>query len=243
MTNLPLLEKIKSRAYWRVEIRPTVYEATRLQDRQAMEKAISVASVSLRGRPYPAFRLNEVRIAHTGTYLEGQLDENWFKEFWRFYQSAQWIHYLVAHTAWMPKAELFRNRWPQPADHAGFIHITDTLFTITEILRFAVGLAEQHLLDPDLYMSIQLCNTRGYALYESTFDSPFSWYEPDRLVSNANDPITQEITMPAARLRSVADEKALAIASGIFAGFGLVMAPDHKRLLAAKQRELLERRL
>lgn len=243
MKNLPLLEKIKSRAYWRVEIRPTVYEATRLQDMQAMEKAINVASVSLRGRPYPAFRVDDLQKTYKGTWLEGQLDRDYFKEFWRLYQSAQWIHYLIALTAWMPKAKLFRDRWPQPADRAGFIHITDTLCTITEILRFAVGLAEQHLLDPDLYMSIQFCNTKGYALYESSFDSPFSWYEPDRLVSKTDDPIKQELAMPAARLRSVADEKALAIASGIFAGFDLVVTPDHKRLLAAKQRKLLERRL
>ena len=108
MINEELLAEIKSRGYWRVEMHSTEYKDKRLPTRRAMQDLLSSATVSLRGWPYPYFRAEEA--TYNGKWLEGQVNWSYHKEYWRLYESGQWLHYLGLSGAWIPREELFKGR-------------------------------------------------------------------------------------------------------------------------------------
>ena len=240
MSNEELLAEIKSRGYWRVELHSTEYQDERLPTRRAMQDLLNSATVSLRGWPYPYFRAEQT--TYNGKWLEGQVSVRWGnKEYWRLYDSGQWIHYLGLPGAWIPREELFKGRSPLPAQCPGYLHVRgDVLFTLTEILRFAVGLAQGGVLEPAAFLSIQLHNTHDYMLFED-FKRP--WFFTHEYVNPSNTPIEQQRSIPVGQLSAVADQMALETAIKVFEVFGWVISEDAVRWLAEEQRKLIERRL
>jgi len=234
-----LLAEIKSRGYWRVEMRSTEYRDKRLPNRRAMQDLLSSATVSLRGWPYPYFPAEDT--AYNGKWLEGQVNWSYHKEYWRLYESGQWLHYLCLPGAWIPREELFKGRSPLPSQHPGYVHIRgDVLFTLTEILRFAVGLAQGGVFAPTAFLSIQLHNTRDYMLFEE-FQRPFFFIH--EYVNPSNTPIEQQNSVPVGQLSAVADQMALETAVKVFEVFGWVPSEAAVRMLAEDQKKLIERRL
>jgi len=232
-----LLKEIRSRGYWRVEFHSTEYQDKRLPNRAAMQDLLSGATVSLRGWPYPYFRAEET--TYNGKWLEGQVKWSYFREYWRLYESGQWLHYLGLRGAWITREELFKGRSPLPPEHAGYLHVRgDVLFTLTEIFHFAVGLAQGGILDPAAFLSIQLHNTRDYMLFES-FERFFTY----NYVNQSTRPIEQQQALPVGELSAVADQMALETAIKVFSVFGWVPSDAAIRTLAEDQKKLIERRL
>jgi len=239
MSNEELLVEIKSRGYWRVEMHSTEYQENRLPTRRAMQDLINKATVSLRGWPYPYFRSEEATYHSKG--LEGQINWGYHKEYWRLYESGQWLHYLGLSGAWISREELFKGRSPLPTQHPGYLHIRgDVLFTLTEILRFAVGLVQVGVLDPTAFLSLQLHNTHDYMLFES-FERP--WFFIHEYVNQSNTPIEQSKSVPVGQLSTVVDQLALETAIKVFEVFGWVPSEAAERMLADDQKKLIERRL
>lgn len=240
MSNEELLSEIKSRGYWRIEMHSTEYQDKRLPTRRAMQDLLNNATVSLRGWPHPYFRIEN--ITYNGKWLEGQVSARWGnKEYWRLYESGQWIHYLGLSGAWVPLEELFKGRSPLPTQHPGYLHVRgDVLFTLTEILRFAVGLAQGGVLDPTAFLSIQLHNTHDYVLVE---DFEQLWFLAHQYVNLSNMPIEQQRSISVGQLSAVADQIALETAIKVFEVFGWVPSENAIRWLAEEQKKLVERRL
>lgn len=237
MNHEELLSDIKSRGYWRIEMHSTEFQDNRLSSRAAMEKIMSGATVSLRGWPYPYFSANETN--YNGKWLEGQVNWSYHKEYWRLYESGQWLHYLGLSGAWITREELFKNLSPLPTQHPGYLHVRgDVLFTLTEIMRFAVGLAQGGILDPAAFISVQLHNTRGYMLFES-----FSRFFPHSYVNPSDRPIEQEWSLPVGELSTSADQMALEMAIKIYSVFDWIPAEAAVRTLVEDQKKLVERRL
>jgi len=240
MSNEELLAEIKSRGYWRIEMHSTEYQDKRLPTRRAMQDLLNSTTVSLRGWPYPYFRAEEA--TYNGKWLEGQVSARWGnKEYWRLYDSGQWIHYLSLSGAWIPREELFQGRSPLPAQRPGYLHVRgDVLFTLTAILRFAVGLAQGGVLNPTAFLSIQLHNTHDYILFESF---KRVWFSIHEYVNPSNTPIEQQRSISVGQLSAVADQIALETAIKVFEVFGWVPSEDGIRWLAEEQKKLIERRL
>lgn len=237
MSNEELLAEIKSRGYWRVEIHSTKYQDKRLPTRPEMEDLLGKAAVSLRGWPYPYFSSEET--TYNGKWLEGQVKGDNFREYWRLYESGQWLHYDGLPGAWETREKLFQGRSPLPPQHPGYIHVRgDVLYTLTEILRFAVGLAQSGIFDPIVFLSIQLHNTHDYMLFES---SPR--FFPHEYVNKSDRPIEQNQSVPVGELAAIADQIALKMAKKVFLVFGWVPAEGAVRTLAEDQKKLIERRL
>jgi hypothetical protein len=240
VSNEELLAEIKSRGYWRVEMHSTEYQDERLPTRRAMQDMLNSATVSLRGWPYPYFRAEET--TYNGKWLEGQISARWgHKEYWQLHDSGQWIHYLGLSGAWIPPEELFKGRSPLPVKRPGYLHIRgDVLFTLTEILRFAVGLAQGGVLDPTAFLVIQLYNTHDYVLYEN-FNRP--WFLMHEYVNPSDRPIEQQRSVSVGQLSAVADQMALQTAIKVFEIFSWVPSEEAIRWLAEEQKKLIERRL
>lgn len=237
MNHEELLTEIKSRGYWRIEIRSTEYQETRLSNRGAMQNLLSGATVSLRGWPYPYFRAEET--AYNGKWIEGKVNWSYYREYWRLYESGQWLNYLGLRGAWITREVLFEGRSPLPPQHNGYLHVRgDILFTLTEILHFAVGLAQAGVLEPTAFLSIQLHNTSNYMLFES-----FERFFPNEYVNQSNMPIEKQESVPVGQLSAVADQLALEMAIKIFEVFGWIPSEAVVRTLAEDQRKLIERRL
>jgi hypothetical protein len=234
-----LLDEIKSRGHWRVEIRSTEFQDNRLPSRAAMEKLMSSAAVSLRGQSYPCYPAEQV--TYNGKWLEGQCAWPYHKEHWRLYESGQWIHYMGLAGAWVPREQLFEGRLPLPTPRPGYLHIRgDILYTLTEILRFAIGLVQGGILDPAIFLSIQLHNAHGYMLYEN-FERIF--FLSQEFINPSDRPIELQKSVPAGQLPAVADQTALDMAVKVVEVFDWVPGEDGVRMLAEDQKKLVERRL
>lgn len=236
MTDDELIREIKSQGHWRVEFHSTEYQAKRLPTRASMEALMSSAAVSLRGWPYPYYEAGET--AYNGQWLEGKVVWENYREYWRLYESGQWIHYARLPGAGVPREEVFKGLLLLPPSHAGYIHVRDLLFALTEIFHFAVGLAQSGVLDPTAFLSVQLHNTRDYMLYES-----FGRFFTHRYVNQTDIPIMFEQTLPASELSAGADKMALDMALKIYSVFDWIPADAAIRTLTEDQRKLIERRL
>ncbi len=237
MTNDELIKEIKSQGYWRVEFHSTEYRAKRLPTRASMEALISSTTVSLRGWPYPYYETGETAYPG-GQWLEGKVAWENYREYWRLYDSGQWIHYARLHGAGAAREEVFRGMSPLPPEHAGYVHVRDLLFTLTEIFHFAVGLAQGGVLDPTAFLSVQLHNTKDYMLYES-----FERFFPHRYVNETDTPITFEQSLPAGELSASADKMAMDMAIKVYSVFNWIPAEAAIRNLIEDQKKLIERRL
>ena len=128
---------------------------------------------------------------------------------------------------------------PLPPEHAGYVYLRGgILFTLTEIFRFAVGLAQGGILDPVAFLSVGLHNTRDYMLVES-----FDRFFPFRYVNEWDTPITFEKSLQANELSATADKMALDMAIKVFSVFGWVPAEAAIRNFVEDQKKLVVRRL
>jgi hypothetical protein len=203
-----------------------------------MQDLLSSATVSLRGWPYPYYRAEEA--TYNGKWLEGQVNWEYHKEYWRLYESGQWLHYLGLPGAWITRETLFQHRSPLPPQHAGYLHVRgDILYTLTEILRFAVGLAQGGVFGSTVFLSIQLLNTHDYMLFES-FER--SWFLVHKYVNPSNTPIEQQKNVPVGQLSAVVDQLAVETAIKVFEVFGWVPSEAAERMLAEDQKKLIERK-
>jgi hypothetical protein len=92
MNSDDLVAEIKSLGFWRIEFHSTIYQDKRLNSRATMQDLLSRATVSLRGWPYPYYQAPETN--YNGKWLEGSVNWPSYREYWRLYESGQWIHYL-----------------------------------------------------------------------------------------------------------------------------------------------------
>src|SRR3989338_273974 len=111
MTEKEIIAKIKSRGYWKVQFRPTVFNKTLMPDRNALRDIVQKNSVEIRGWDYPHIshwsNPQQRRPTVGDDFVEGGVDWSEFVEFWRMYQSGQFIHLFGVHEDWFD-----RNQWP-----------------------------------------------------------------------------------------------------------------------------------
>jgi hypothetical protein len=81
-------------------------------------------------------------------------------EYWRFYQSGQFIHLFsvpeAANQDWRRKYE--------DVEAPGILSVKNFLFTVTEIFEFAARLAQKHVYAGKLRISIDINQIRGFVL-------------------------------------------------------------------------------
>jgi len=187
-----ILEKIKSRGFWEIEIRPTVYKKDHLSLLECHEM-IEKCQVRLRGWYYPHIAHHEYGDVFNGdNFVEGLVDSLKHLEVWRMYQSGQFIHYLNFWEDWIeyhPYGHIDDNAG-QTANNVKSILMT--LYTVTEIFTFASRLASNNVFDNMLRISIKLKNANNRLLmFEDSFRALYADYR-----SRMNDmSIIRDITV------------------------------------------------
>lgn len=164
-----LHKKILSRGYWQVIIRPSVFEAKRIQNIASLHPIIEKTRVKIRGWDFPHIDYRETH----------QIDLDWIgqefewehhKSIWRFYQSGQFFQIAALPLDWRDESKLWPadNNW-KPGLQLG---IGDTIATLTEIHEFAARLALSEAGSDEMQIKIVAGNLRNRFLY---VDSQKRW--------------------------------------------------------------------
>src|SRR6266516_1867616 len=145
-------KEIRSRGYWRVNIRPSVFIAERaaLRDLEAIARD---AVVQLRGWDYPHFPRDGV--TRGNDFIEAATEAAFIShlEVWRLYQSGQFIHVFSMREDWVEGTPMPGLGNVKPGT---LLSYESTLYTITEIFLFAARLAQRMALGPEVIVEYSL---------------------------------------------------------------------------------------
>jgi len=162
----PVLEKIKSRGYWQVVIRPSEFIQDRIPVLGTCKTLVQDNKIILRGWDYPHYDFKiepDCGLDHVEQFTDWQNHI----ECWRFYQSGQFIHYKALWEDWFEAQTL----WGQPKHILPneFLSIIGTVYLMTEIYEFASRLCARSVLGDSCEIRVNLCNTKNRKL--ASFDS------------------------------------------------------------------------
>ncbi len=216
------LQKIHETGYWRVRIRPTEFRKNLIPSLGDCRTIMRSSLVRLRGWDYP--RWAEEEIANGQDWIQGGSDWSSHIEYWRFFQSGQFIHHFAMREDHRPYGD------------TRFLVIPSTLFTVTEIIEFAARLARHGVFIPGAELSIRLEGTEGRLLQ-------YGWdpYSSADVRCCRVPSVEFEQTYEPTELLGNAPALALTAAKSIFERFNWNEIPDS--ILVEDQRKFLERRL
>lgn len=168
--NDELIDNIKSRGYWRINFQPIGEPANlTLAD---CDELVEKNSVRLRGWSYPFYPqgiTNSHGSENHQDYRQGWVDFGEYKEFWRMYKSAQFLHYSAVREDWLTSdtKNIRQNLIEiEPGKYLNFIG--SLTYYITEIMEFLTRLRWSGLYANGARVIISLHNTKSREL--ASFD-------------------------------------------------------------------------
>lgn len=230
-----LLQKIKSRGYWMVEIRPTKFDKLRIPTLSKAQEVVQSCIVTLRGWDYPHWNSNNVQ--NMEDWVEAWEDWGEYIEYWRFYRSGKFIHVFALHEDHIDMEKALPIRLPQRPKREGYFGFISGTFRVTEVFEFAARLANKNVLNPKAFISIGLHNIKDHQL--TAFDA--SRLLRDDYVYTTDDPIVIEKEIPEQDLIAKPDAFALDYIVEIFERFQWNNPP--RQVLSEAQKKLRSFRL
>lgn len=188
-----LVEKIKTRGYWEVLIRPNKFVENLIESPSKCKEIIREVSVKLRGWIYPFNTIHEPPSTGGYDYIEQSKEWEFFLEYWRYYQSGQFIHFFGMLEDWQDQAKTIGR---MPLEPFKSLAIISTLYTFTEIYEFASRLAVKGLLGNECTISITLHGTKDRQLVTLDFRRHFFLRE----YKSKLESIPHKISIPTADL-------------------------------------------
>lgn len=238
MTYQEVVEKVKTKGYWRIVFEPLKDEEMPLgKCKEIVEKN----SVHLRGWDYPHVpqRVGDDTALEPGdNYWQGWLDwegEN-HKEFWRMYQSGQFIHYLGLREDWLDSLRL-RSMWKvadEEYSSGQAIGVIGTTYQITEIYEFLSRLIQDGIYSNGVKVSISLNNTQGRQLVVEQFQR--MGFSMPKKTSSETINFQKEYTKE--EILSDSKEKSLEAIVHFFERFG--WSPPNVEVIKSDQKNFLE---
>lgn len=157
-----LLEKIRSRGYWKVVVRPTTFVEKRVLDKKTLDHILRTTSVSLRGWSFP--QVDDGIEPDSGTdWIGREIEYGRFHELWRFYQSGQFIHYIGMIEDWgyISTGQLL----PSNGEYRRvYLDVRDVVAQFTEMFEFAARLSFTEAGDSGTHMEIVAGNINDHVL-------------------------------------------------------------------------------
>ena len=163
-----LLEKIRSRGYWKVIIRPSTFVEHRVAHRSSLLPILEKTSVDFKGWRFP--HIDSFRDPDKGADWIGQ-EIDWIPcvELWRFYQSGQFVFYSGMLSDWTKHTGTYTgwsSQWPYPDDgkHYVLLDIKEVIVGFTEIFEFAARLAFTEAGDDQIHLEVEVNGIRNHLL-------------------------------------------------------------------------------
>ncbi len=225
--DVSFLQAIKARAHWHAVLEPSTFEERRIPSLDECWRLIESCRVVLTDRDYPHIhdgRENgEDWIASWGRFRYGGQDE-----YWRLFQSGQFVHRASLHEDAVVTMGL--------GPHRPYVEYLEVLHTVTEVFEFAARLGYRGAFGDSVSITIELQGVEGRML-ETSAHPQFLVFEPH---GPAKGPILQKCWKgTVAKLLGNSAGLALDVVVAFFAEF------DHPRplmpLLADRQQRFLKR--
>lgn len=214
-----VLQKIRTRGFWQVLIRPVIYRADRIPFTSLMP-LIQKTSVQLRGWDFP----------HIDTHNPIHKDESWigqecdwghFLESWRFYRSGQFFHSGGIWHDWRDQSDI----WPADKDwkYGVWLGVGDTISHFFEIFEFAARLALTDAGDDLIHIEVKLSGLINRSLWN---DDPRRMGFVHRYQASINE-FPSALDVSRAELIANPHDLAIKQAQQLFARFGWEPALTH----------------
>ncbi len=129
---------------------------------------VEKTQVKLRGWYYPHFptRIDaNSNIVPCENCYEAWIDWGAHKEYWRMYQSSQFIHYLALREDWLEGDSWFQELNQKVKANETLFVLSSIVFQITEIYEFLIRLATQGLYENGVNVYLTLKNTKDRKLW------------------------------------------------------------------------------
>jgi hypothetical protein len=229
MTPEEVLAKIRTRGYWWVAIRPIAFSKERIAYTD-LETVVRQLQVKFGGWHFPHISENQP-FDHLGDSIQQAIDWQHFLEFWRLYQSGQFLWAGGIMDDWRDQSQW----WPRLANEEEHptVGVGEILRKLTEIFEFASRFAVSKSGDVGMHVSMDLRNTAGRTLIG---DNPRRfWHVVQPYTTQANAiPLSAEFES----FSLGADPRRLARewAAAVFARFGWKPPPER---LTEWQQEVL----
>jgi hypothetical protein len=231
------MPNIKSRGFWRVTLRPTLFQADRIPSLSDCEKLVADCKVSLRGWDYPHYDT----VVSGRDYIWSDTNRGSKKEVWRFYQSGQFANYFACPEDWWKEDPI--TSWEAKQYTSGqALEVLMALFRLTEIYEFAARLAQKGVFGDELILTVSLHGMLERRLITLHAMLELDLYEP---VCKMPD-LLLEKGLPVKELVATASELSLDHALWIFERFNwrdVKKSTGALDVLRSEQKKLLERRL
>lgn len=159
---MTILEKIKTRGHWLINVRPTVYNAA-LLPHQDLQPILRRSVVSLRGWEFPYIDYS-VAIRNLLASIEQESEWSSYLEAWSFHRSGQFIDLCGFPEDWEEQS-VTGFLEPNGTIAGQRLGIGEVLYRFTEIFEFASRLAITEAGTEETYISIVLKGLNGRRLY------------------------------------------------------------------------------
>lgn len=166
-----LVAGLKSGPHWRFVLRPVAYSARRVSSLRQLADLARTHSVYLRGWDFPHIGRDD-EIENGADFFGSWNDAFGIREYWRLYQSLQFIHLTDVREAiegdrWYESYDP-RNRLDRYANDVtlppSFVAFVNLVYTVTERFEFAGRLAATGLYDGLWYTSLSINNIQSFLL-------------------------------------------------------------------------------
>jgi hypothetical protein len=232
------LSSVKALPHWRVNLRPDDYEPELIPSLAECWALVQRTKLSLRGWDYPHIDFpenQELGASWIGTWS----DFHGHQEYWRLYQSGQFIHFFtvreVTEPGWQEKLKASAGMLGSAQETAAlsFMSITNFLWSVTEIFEFAARLVQGGLYPESVRVSIRLDKIAQFALTET--GRPIH-----NLYRNTSETLEKSWQVGSADLLARSSEYALVATGWFFERFGWLSPPIPS--LREEQEKLLKGR-
>jgi hypothetical protein len=160
--------------HWRVNLRPDQYREDLIPSLARCFEIVQKTKLSLRGWDYPHLSNRDTERGVGNNWVASWSDFMGHKEYWRFYQSGQFLHLFSVREAteagWKQKMQSEMQShlsymrdfdWEQVP---GFISILNFIYSVTEIFEFASRLCQADVYGGALSIGIEVKGIKGYIL-------------------------------------------------------------------------------
>lgn len=229
-----LMELIKTRGYWEVDIRPDEPSEQRFRSISDCIDKVRESVVLLRGWDYPHFSSGSP-LYPMQRRIESIVNFGFTKEYWTMFLNAHFYHLFACHEDWLEEDVFGPSRYSHISPGT-ILDFLSTLYSVTEIYEFAIRLAQKKVLGRRLRMKIKLFGMENRRISSLT---------PGRLLVRSyvcrEENITLDRKMRVDELIAKGHEIALDTTIEIFELFNWLKVP--RDMLREDQRKLLEKRL
>lgn len=205
-----LLDKIRSKGYWRVVVRPNHFAEKRVEDISALKPILQKSSVRLRGWDFPHINGRGKSYRDVDSIVQ-EFEWDHYHELWRLFQSGQFIYYGGFVMDWTErKAVPSSGGTPKKV-----LSVRDAVFRFTEIFEFAARMALTEAGHEQMHIEIKAGGLKGR----------FLWVDPARYIDFSIeqkaeiDEVLYQADVPSAKLMGQPKELALFPARELFKRF------------------------